>query len=415
MEWGNGARCAVAPHVVRSGRHRENDGAVSGRKRQVEIPRLGKSGSLMLRRLGLVAGIALMLPVSLLAVLALIVPITPSGALYLLGAAITAVGAITAPWRQSRFRGITRAGVLLLCLVAGTRLMIAAHGTTVTLITLPGPRSSRWLDRLVDERDAALFGQQIAFLTGVGLSPREHAGLMPALQAAYAALDEANATAPSPFLSTYLNCQRPAAFDTVVIEPPGGGPARTGVVFLHGFTGNFTVQGWLLSRAAASIGAVTVCPSVGWRGDWWTHDGELTLRATLEYVRARGVKRIYLAGLSNGAVGTCRLAPRLATELAGLILISGADPQAPDAGLPILLLQGRADERMPASLAIRLARRCGHRATYRELAGDHLLLAKQAAEVEKALVEWLSRQEASAGDFSGTAPKNVPHANHRGG
>ena len=115
--------------------------------------------------------------------------------------------------------------MLLLCLVAGTALMIAAHGTTVTLITLPGPRSSRWLDRLVDERDAALFGQQIAFLTGVGLSPREHAGLMPALQAAYAALDEANATAPSPFLSTYLNCQRPAAFDTVVIEPPGGGPA----------------------------------------------------------------------------------------------------------------------------------------------------------------------------------------------
>jgi len=372
----------------------------------VDVPRLGEGDPMMFRRLGFISGIALILPVSLLAVLTPITPVTPSGALYLIGAAMTAAGAITAPWRQSRFRGITRAGVLLICLVAGARLVVAAQGTTVTLITLPGPQSTRWLDRLIDERDIALFGQQIAFLTGVGLSPREHAGLMPALQAAYAAMDKAQETSSSPFLSTYLNRQRPGAFDAVLIEPPGGGPASTAIVFLHGFTGNFTVQGWLLSRAAARIGAVTVCPSVGWRGDWWTHDGELTVRAMLDYIHARGVKRIYLAGLSNGAVGTCRLAPRLATELAGLILISGADPQAPDAGLPILILQGSADERMPASLAIQLARRSGHRATYREFAGDHLLLAKRANEVQDVLIEWLSQQEASARAFSGTAPKD---------
>lgn len=348
------------------------------------------------RRWGFCAGIAMILPVGLLAVLALITPITPSGALYLLGAAITAGGAITAPWRRSRWRGITRAGVLLICLVAGTRLVVAGRGETATLITLPGPQNTRWLDRLIAERDIALFGQQLASLTGIGLSSREYVGLMPALRAAYAAMDEAQETTSSPFLSTYLNRQHPGAFDTVLIEPPGGAPARTAIVFLHGFTGNFTVQGWLLSLAAAKIGAVTVCPSVGWRGDWWTHDGELTVRATLDYLHARGVKRIYLAGLSNGAVGTCRLAPRLATELAGLILISGADPHAPDAGLPILLLQGSADERMPASLAIQLAGRSAHRATYREFAGDHVLLAKQASEVQRVLAAWLSRQEASA-------------------
>jgi pimeloyl-ACP methyl ester carboxylesterase len=348
----------------------------------------------MFRRLGFLAGIGLILAVGPLAVLTLFTPITPSGALYLIGAAITAAGAITAPWRQSRFRGITRAGVLLICLVAGTRLVVAARSTMVTLFTLPGPSSTRWLDRLVDERDVALFGQQAAFLMGVGLSPREHEGLMPALQAAYAAMNAANGTTSSPFLSTYLNRQHPGAFDTVWIEPPRGGSARTAVVFLHGFTGNFTVQGWLLSRAAAKIGAVTVCPSVGWRGDWWTHDGQRTVRATLDYLHGRGVKRVYLAGLSNGAVGTCRLAPALATELAGLILISGADPQAPDAGLPILLLQGNADERMPASLALQLARQSGHRATYREFAGDHLLLAKRANEVQEVLGEWLGQQEA---------------------
>jgi pimeloyl-ACP methyl ester carboxylesterase len=356
------------------------------------------------RRLAFCAGIVLVVPVGLLAVLVLFIPVTPSGALYLIGAALTAAGAITAPWRQKHFRGVTKTGVLLICLVAAIRLAVGARGTTVTLITLPGQQNTRWLDRLIHERDVALFGQQVTFLMGLGLSPREHDGLMPALHAAYAAMHEAKATTSSPFLGTYLGLQHPGTFDTVVIEPPGHVPARTAVVFLHGFTGNFTVQGWLVSRAVAKIGAVTVCPSVGWRGDWWTQDGELTVCNTLNYLHARGVKRVYLAGLSNGAVGTCRLASRFVSDLAGLILISGADPQALDAGLPILLLQGKTDERMPASLAIQSARQSGHRATYREFDGDHLLLAKCATEVQEVLAEWLRQQEAKTRAISEAGP-----------
>ena len=230
-------------------------------------------------------------------------------------------------------------------------------------------------------------------LVYTAISPREHEGLMPALQAAYAAMDEAGETTSSPCLSTYLGRQHPGSFDTVVIEPAGGKPARTAVVFLHGFAGNFTVQGWLVAQAAGKIGAVTVCPSVGWRGDWWTEDGQQTVRNTLDYLHARGVKRIYLAGLSNGAVGTCRLALRLSSELAGLILISGADPHAPYAGLPVLALQGNADERMPAALAIEATQQAGKRGTYREFDGDHLLLAKRAHEVQEVLAAWLRQQE----------------------
>jgi surfactin synthase thioesterase subunit len=74
-------------------------------------------------------------------------------------------------------------------------------------------------------------------------------------------------------------------------------------------------------------------------------------------------------------------------------------------------LQGNADERMPASLAIQLAKQSGHRATYREFVGDHLLLAKRANEVQKVLIEWLSQQEASARGFSGTAARNNPAVN----
>jgi hypothetical protein len=347
---------------------------------------------MIIRRLMLIAGIILVLPVGLLTALAFSTPITPSGALYLTGALLIAGGAITAPWRRTRFRGVVRAGVILLGLVACARLTGAGSRTTAALITLPGGHNARWLDRLVHERDIALFGVQVAQLVGAA-RPGEYEGLIPALQSAYAAMEKAGQTTSSPFLSTYLGCQRPAAFDTVIVEPAGGAPARTAVVFLHGLAGNFTVCGSLVAPAAGRIGAVTVCPSVGWRGDWWTGDGQQTVRNTLDYLHARGVKRIYLAGISNGAVGVCRLAPRLSSELAGLILISGADTCAPDAGLPMLALQGNADRRMPAALAIQTTRQAGQRGTYREFDADHMLLVKRTHEVQEVLAAWLSRQE----------------------
>ena len=150
--------------------------------------------------------------------------------------------------------------------------------------------------------------------------------------------------------------------------------------------------GWW-HRGRGKVGALTVCPSVGWRGDWWSEDGDRTVPSTLDYLHGRGVKRIYLAGLSNGAVGACRLAARLRSELRGLILIAGADPHAPDAGLPVLALQGNADERMSADLTIALTQRLGKRGTFHEFDGDHLLLAKRASEVQDVIAAWLSQQE----------------------
>jgi hypothetical protein len=261
---------------------------------------------MIIRRLMFIAGATLIVPVSLLAMMALFTPITLSGALYLLGALLIAAGAMTAPWRRKRCRGVTRAGLVLILLVACTRLFVSVRGTTVTLLTLPGGQNTRWLDRLVHERDGALFGVQLGYLTGTAISPGDHEGLVPALRAAYNAMEEAGGTTSSPFLSTYLGRQHPGSFDMVLIEPASGEPARTAVVFLHGLTGNFTVQGWLVAQAAGRIGAVTVCPSVSWRGDWWTEEGRQTVRNTLDYLHSRGVKRVYLAGLSNGAVGTCR-------------------------------------------------------------------------------------------------------------
>jgi pimeloyl-ACP methyl ester carboxylesterase len=97
-----------------------------------------------------------------------------------------------------------------------------------------------------------------------------------------------------------------------------------------------------------------------------------------------------LAGLSNGGVGVSELAPRLAGQLDGLLFISGVNPEAENCGLPVLLLHGLEDERMPASLAANYAARIGSNATYVLMVGDHFLAAKRAETVQETIAGWLA-------------------------
>jgi len=347
----------------------------------------------VIRTLACVLGLLAAIPACVLVAFAFITPITLWGVLYLLGLVLLVAGALSAPWRRRRYRGLARAGLVLMLPTAGARLAFAAGSPATTMITLPGPGQPRWANRLLDEQDVALLGERVLASWGI-ISAREDQDLLPAMYGAYRAMHAAEGSPPSPFLSTYLGRERPQAFDALVVEPGTPQPARVGVIFLHGFTGNFTMPCWLFAQAVRPIGAVTVCPSVGWRGDWWTDGGEATMRATLSYLHSRGVQRIYLAGLSNGAVGTVVLAPRLQTELVGLVLISGAGSDAEISDLPTLIVQGRDDERMPATLARAFAQRAGTRATYVELPGDHFVLVEHADEVRQRITAWLEQVEA---------------------
>jgi len=185
-------------------------------------------------------------------------------------------------------------------------------------------------------------------------------------------------------LDTLLQRQGSDGFDTIVIEPAE--PARAGVVFLHGFAGSFTLECWLVASAARAIGAVTVCPAVGFSGHWTTEDGEKTLRSTIDYLHARGVRRLYLAGLSNGGVGAAWLAPRFASELSGLIIISGA-PAAGGSELPTLVIQGEHDPMMSAATAKTFAARV--HATYAGFDGGHFVMLMRRSEVREAIARWL--------------------------
>ncbi len=318
-------------------------------------------------------------------------PITISGIGYLLGLALAALAGLVAPWKRLGARRLLFAGLVALGLTAGGRLITAGGGEHLTMITLPAGSGGRWINRLIDEQDVTLFANQILPYTGMVL-PDEQAGAIEAFHAPYRAIRQTEGAAPSPFVSTYLGLQRPGAFDAIVIEPDAEAAPRVGVIFLHGFGGNFTMQCWLFAQAARDAGAVTVCPSEGVYGQWWAPHGKATLQATLDYLRQRGVERVYLAGLSNGGVGASKLAPKFAGELTGLILISGASSTATDSGLPALVIHSAHDDRIPAEVARAYAARVTG-ATYVELPGDHFLFAKDAAGVRAIITGWLRAEQ----------------------
>jgi pimeloyl-ACP methyl ester carboxylesterase len=89
--------------------------------------------------------------------------------------------------------------------------------------------------------------------------------------------------------------------------------------------------------------------------------------------------------------------PQLKKEkgLSGLILIDGFDNSAglKEMGLPILLLQGAQDERVPATYGRQIAEELGDLGSYVEVDGDHFLIMKQPLLVQNAIEKWLEEHD----------------------
>jgi pimeloyl-ACP methyl ester carboxylesterase len=325
--------------------------------------------------------------VLVLAALGLAASWSPSGWGKLAALAIVAGGMVSSPWRTARARGVTRAGAALFALVAVTHAVHAGSSKTATMPTLPGNASSRWLGLPVDEEDVGLLGARgIGWLWG--LPPAERASVVAGMHNAYVAMREAEGATPSPVLDTLLGRQGPDAFDAVIIEPRERDP-RAAVVFLHGYAGNFALACWLMAEAARAVDAVTVCPSTGFAGAWWTPDGERTVRAVLAYLEQRRVATVYLAGLSNGGIGASMLAERLAPSLAGLILVSGVSPRGSTADLPTIVIHGESDTQTSAAASRAFAARTG--ATYVGYDGGHFVMMVRRIEVRDAIAHWLRK------------------------
>jgi len=345
----------------------------------------------MIRLILLICGTLAALPLLVLVALIPTTPITLVGSLYLIGGILIVAGMIGATWWRHGSRTLALLGTTLILAIIVVRMLFPPSGSRLFLTSLPSQSGSHWLNRIFNEQDVVLFGARVGRQLGL-ISPAENNGLVPALAETYSHMHEV--TPLSPFLVTYLNQERPSAFDVVVAETAGDARPTRGIIFLHGFGGNFTLQCWLMAHAGERIGAMTVCPSTRATGDWWSPQGAEILRQTLTYLQQRGVERIYLAGLSNGGIGASRLAKRLESQLAGLILISGADPDAPISRLPVLLVQGKNDERMPMWVAERYAAAARATSTYLLLEGDHFVLLRQADRVQAAIADWITLQEA---------------------
>lgn len=350
----------------------------------------------LLRTLPLLAGFLLALPLLPLFILALMTPVTVSGGLYLLGGLLVALGFILAAWRPKVLL-IALSGLAIILAVATTRLSLTRNeDAKLKVIVLPANKGTRPINVLIDERDSLLFGEAILNLSG-GVSPREHEGIIPALSAVYREAGAANSTFPSPIVSTYLGLQKPWAFDAVVVEPPGERSMPVGVLFLHGFMGNVSIQCWQIARAVERVSPLTICPSTSWIGDWWTPQGEAIVRTCFAYLRERGIERIYLGGFSNGGNGVGSLVSALASEqgLNGLFFIAGMRnaERVRDTGLPVLVIQGIHDDRISVEYARQFAGEIGAQGTYVELGADHFLIIKQPQQVQAAIRTWLEDQE----------------------
>src|SRR5215212_7505752 len=135
--------------------------------------------------------------------------------------------------------------------------------------------------------------------------------------------------------------------------------------------GNVTAQWWEVAQAVGRLGAVTVCPSTEWRGEWWQPEGQAILQSTFEYLRSQGIQKFYLGGFSNGGFSMGRLASQLANEkgLSGLIFIDGFvnGVSIRELGLPVLIIQGVQDERVSVEAARQFAEEIGDLGTYAEV------------------------------------------------
>ncbi len=317
---------------------------------------------------------------------------------YLTGFALILVGF------SRRLRRLALVGIGVLLLTASVRMGTAASGTSMTLTTID-EKPARWLGRLIDEGDLAVLGTRILVLTHQ-LHDHDAAAVPGALAAAYARMRAEQGDSPSPVLLTWLGFESPGSADVLVfdaLEKPRGA-----LIFLHGFSGNFALPCWQIARAAREAGLVTYCPSVGWHGDWWRN--QPTLEKALALVRRRShVDRIYLAGLSNGAAGAARLAPRMRGSFRGMILISGATRNPSPPGVPVLMLQGRHDAVAP--LARGYATRTGAR--YVDLDAGHFAFLLHEKEANRAITSWLEQLESESTSLLGSESARPQMVRHR--
>ncbi len=167
----------------------------------------GLSGGLsaLMRAIG-IAWLVVLVP---LALFVLTEPPSFSGAAYVLGPVVIAVGAVIGGTWQRRF------------LVAGTALVLVT--LTVRLLSAKG----RAVDRIIDERDITINASRALGYTHV-MSDPDVPRLPREMRAAYREMASAGIDLPSPILSTWIGLERPGSSETLEVAGDGTTTPRDG-------------------------------------------------------------------------------------------------------------------------------------------------------------------------------------------
>ncbi len=171
------------------------------------------------------------------------------------------------------------------------------------------------------------------------------------------------------------------------------------LLFLHGSAGNFKVFIWTLKAFADAHKFAVVAPTFGF-GNWHAPGGMEAIESAYNYCRENpdmDAKRIFLAGLSNGALGVSRAALKHPDYFRGIVYISGVlEPGLIKGikGLPILLIHGGEDERIPVDYVDAVLAKVPPTAPIEKHIypdADHFLMLSKSSEVFEELHRWTQR------------------------
>ena len=244
----------------------------------------------------------------------------------------------------------------------------------------------------VGERGTAFAGLYLSSLQGL-LDDEEQADLEAILDVEYELLKSDSRFAGLPNALLVRSDAKTVRFLSWV---PGSGRYPC-IIFLHGYGGMLTP--YLRTLVDSQLGgeAVLLAPMLNNDGDWWEADAAGVLQRLLLHLPVQVDRdRIYVMGLSNGAVGAIRLVaqPQLAGVFRGFILVSGAALLDSETSVDtrVLMVHGRHDVRFGVPYMDQCARRLRESGAETELHlldSNHFMLLTRTPALASIISDWM--------------------------
>ena len=299
-------------------------------------------------------------------------------------------------------------GGFLVCYVSSPS-GVAAPDAKLQSIFPPGTGYCRWSPvNLVPERDQAKLGAIISPLMDQIMTRQKANRLKGLFTATYREMDR------DPEFVAVGSVMNAAYWDTfrlpfgqrhlyAYIPAHPANQRLPAIVFLHGSAGGFKVYMWVWKRFADAHGVAVVAPTFG-AGNWYEPGGLEAVEAAYDYCKglpAIDSHQIYLAGLSNGAIGVSREVSAHPERYHGIIYISGVmEPDVMNgpgfvngcANKPILVIHGEQDERIPARyIRETLSSLPGsvHIETHFIADEDHFLILSAPQKLDQTVWQWM--------------------------